>query len=217
VIGIAIFLLVALGIASLYFYMRAQKRETSVLVLLQQHRYAEAVSEADRALSSGTGDDATRLHRAEALKLIGNFAEAERGFREIVKRTADDAAAIESLALTLAHQRVDCEEARSLMNRAITSYPQIQEFQAISLAYVELRCGKDEEALRIFEDNRLLVATRFQDDYTDPDPLLAETLYIYASLLRRAGENEEAQKCFAAVANWAPGSIFAEWVTKGPA
>lgn len=201
----------AIGILSLYFYMRAQKRDTSVLLLIQQNRYVDAVAEADRLLAAGSRDDATELHRAEALKLLGNFIEAERAYRRILQRARDDAAAMEGLALSLAHQQQGCEEARALMNHAIQNFPQIQEFQAIVLAYIELRCGRSEEAARIFEDNRLLVQTRFQDDYTDPDPLLAETLYIYGVLLRQTGEAGEAAQCFTRVRQWAPGSIFAEW------
>ena len=209
--GVIVFALFAVTIVWLFFYMRMQKGDASVLQLLQQQRYADAVAEADRVMKEPlTPGDSTALHRAEALKLLGNFVEAERAYRDVIRQTPDDAAAIEGLALSITHQR-GCEEARTLMSRAIQSFPQIQEFQAIVLAFIELNCGREEEAMRIFEDNRLLVATRFRDDYTDPDPLLAETMFIYGILLERSGNSAEARRCFAKVEQWAPGSIFAEW------
>jgi Tfp pilus assembly protein PilF len=55
----------------------------------------------------------------------------------------------------------------------------------------------------------VLLETRFKDDYTDPDPLLAETLWLYATLAEHAGDADRAQALRTQAAAWAPGSVFA--------
>ena len=79
------------------------------------------------------------------------------------------------------------------MEEQINLYPQIQEFQALGLAYILLRAGKREEALRVFGDNVELLETRFRDDYTDRDPLLSETLFMYAELTEASGDRAHAE------------------------
>ncbi|HKR65585.1 MAG TPA: hypothetical protein VJZ00_17780 [Thermoanaerobaculia bacterium] len=161
-------------------YMFAQHPVTTVQQLIQQKRYEEAVAEAAR-----TGDD---LHRAEALKLLGRYEEAIAAYRK-----SDDPAAREGIALSLAHLGRDLDEARRLLELQIAQYPQIQEFQALALAYILLRAGDREAALRLYRDNVELLETRFRDDYTDPDPLLAETLQLYAELADANGEEMRAE------------------------
>jgi tetratricopeptide (TPR) repeat protein len=177
-------------------YMFAQKPATDVQRLIQQHRYQEAVREAERQ-----GD---AMHRAEALKLLGRFDEAIDAYRH-----SDDPAADEGVALSLAHLGREMLEAKRLMELTIANHPQIQEFQALALAYVLLRLGQRDDALRLFEDNRVLLETRFRDDYTDPDPLLAETLWIFGALTEAAGDAERAVALRAQAASWAPGSVWA--------
>src|SRR5256885_16095337 len=111
-------------------YMVSQKPATSAQRLIQQHRYEEAVAAA--------GADA--LHRAEALKLLGRFDEAIASYER-----SDDPAAREGLALSLAHLGRDLDRARQLMEETIARHPQIQEFQALALAYILLRPGDPED------------------------------------------------------------------------
>lgn len=177
-------------------YMRAQKPETTAQQLIQQHRYEEAAAVAAH-------DSAAHLHRAEALKLLGRFDEAIAEYRR-----SDDPAAQEGIALTLAHAKGDLAAAQRLMENTINLYPQIQEFQALGLAYIMLRHGDAEAASRIYRDNAELLETRFRDDYTDADPLLAETLAMYAEVAKAAGEDERAAALRAKAAAWAPGSIW---------
>lgn len=161
-------------------YMLAQRPITNVQQLIQQRRYEDAVMEATR-----TGDS---LHRAEALKLLGRYEEAIESYRQ-----SDDPAAREGIALSLAHLNRDLDEARRLMETQIAQHPQIQEFQALSLAYILLRAGHRDEALRLYRDNVELLETRFRDDYTDPDPMLAETLALFATLAAANGEELRAE------------------------
>jgi tetratricopeptide (TPR) repeat protein len=154
-------------------WMFAQKPVTTAQQLIQQRRYEEA-------LAAARPDD--HLHRAEALKLLGRYEEAIAEYRQ-----SDDPAAREGIALSLAHLGRDLDEAKRLMEETIALHPQIQEFQALELAYVLLKRGDRDEALRIFRDNAELLETRFRDDYTDPDPLLAETLALYAELTEANG------------------------------
>ena len=192
---IAIAVILIASVVGLLLYMRAQKPVTTGQQLIQQARYADAVAAA--------GDD--WLHRAEALKLLGRFEEAIESYRR-----SDDPAAREGIALSLAHLERDLDEAQRLMEEQINLYPQIQEFQALGLAYILLRAGKRDEALRVFGDNVELLETRFRDDYTDRDPLLAETLFMYAELAEAAGDRGRADGLRAKAAAWAPGSVWSK-------
>jgi len=194
-VTIAIAVILVASVVGLLLYMRAQKPVTGVQQLIQQGRYADAVAAA--------GGD--WLHRAEALKLLGRFEEAIESYRR-----SNDPAAREGIALSLAHLQRDLDEAQRLMEEQINLFPQIQEFQALGLAYILLRDGKREEALRVFGDNVELLETRFRDDYTDRDPLLAETLFMYAKLEEAAGDHARAGALRAKAAAWAPGSVWAK-------
>jgi len=191
---LAVLIVTAAVIVWLAIWMLSQKPATSAQELIQQHRYAEAVTAAER----------DPLHRAEALKLLGKFEEAIASYRR-----SDDPAAREGIALCLAHLGRDLGEAARLMEQTIALHPQIQEFQALALAYIFLRDGRRDDALRIYRDNAELLETRFRDDYTDPDPLLAETLTMYAALAEASGDAARAETLRAKAAEWAPGSVWA--------
>jgi tetratricopeptide (TPR) repeat protein len=170
-------------------YMLAQRPITNAQQLLQQRRYEDAVMEANR-----TGD---HLHRAEALKLLGRYDEAIEAYRQ-----STDPAAREGIALSLAHANHDLDEARQLMETQIAQHPQIQEFQSLALAYILLRAGDRENALRLYRDNVELLETRFHDDYTDPDPLLSETLYLFSVLAEANGEEARADALARQAREW---------------
>ncbi len=170
-------------------YMNAQKPITNVQQLIQQRRYEDAVMEANR-----TNDP---LHRAEAYKLLGRFEEAIDSYRQ-----SDDPSAREGIALSMAHLDRDLDEARALMETQIAQFPQILEFQSLALAFILLRAGDREAALRIYRDNLELLETRFADDYTDPDPMLAETLFLFGELARANGEAERADALLRQSEKW---------------
>jgi tetratricopeptide (TPR) repeat protein len=183
-------LLIAIALIGwLTAYMLSQRPITNVQQLIQQRRYEDAVMEAQR-----TNDE---LHRAEALKLLGRYEEAIEAYRQ-----STDPAAKEGIALSLAHLGRDLDEARQLMETQIAQFPQIQEFQSLALAWILLRAGDREEALRIYRDNVELLETRFRDDYTDPDPLLSETLYLYSELARANGEDARADSLARQAEKW---------------
>lgn len=186
-------------------WMVAQKPVSDAQQLIQQHRYADAIAATDREIARSPSDAAAHLHRAEALKLLGRFDEAIESYRR-----SDDPAAREGIALTLAHLGRDLPAARQQIDEMIALYPQIQEFQALGLAYILLRSGQHDEALRVFRDQAELLETRFHDDYTDPDPLLAETLVMYADLSKAAGDPARARVLRDRAAAWAPGSVWAK-------
>src|SRR5258706_14570539 len=190
---ITIVVLAVILIGWLAAYMLAQKPVTNAQQLIQQHRYEDAVAAAAN----------DPLHRAEALKLLGRFEDAIASYRR-----SDDPAAQEGIALSLAHLNRDLDEAKRLMEETIALHPQIQEFQALGLAYILLRRGDRDDALRIYTDNLELLETRFRDDYTDPDPLLAETLVMFAALSEAAGDVTRATALRAKAAAWAPGSVW---------
>lgn len=177
-------------------YMLAQKSVTTVQQLIQQHRYEEAAQQP-------AADSAGYLHRAEALKLLGRFDDAIAAYKR-----SDDPAAREGIALSLAHQGRDLDEAKRLMEQIMAMFPQIQEFQALGLAYILLKKGEREAAMRTFGDNVELLETRFRDDYTDADPLLAETLFMFAELAQAAGDADRGAALRKQAARWAPGSVW---------
>lgn len=174
-------------------WMLSQRPITNAQQLIHLRRYEDAVMEAQR-----TGD---HLHRAEALKLLGRYDEAIAAYR-----LSGDPAAREGIALSLAHQGKDLDEARTLMETQIAQFPQIQEFQALALAYVLLKAGDREAALRLYRDNVELLETRFRDDYTDPDPLLAETLYLFSELAKANGEEARGDSLARQAAAWGWGA-----------
>ena len=195
---IVLLVVVVLIVAWLVVYMRAQKPATDAQKLIQLNRYAEAAA-------VPATESAEHLHRAEALKLMGKFDEAIAEYK-----FSDDPAAQEGIALTLAHAGRDLAEAQRMMENTINLYPQIQEFQALGLAYILLRRSDRDAALRLYRDNVELLETRFRDDYTDPDPLLAETLMMYAELEQASGEQFRAAQLRTQAAQWAPGSVWAQ-------
>jgi tetratricopeptide (TPR) repeat protein len=143
------------------------------------------------------------LLRGETLKMQGRFDEAFESYRR-----SSDPAAREAAALSLAHAGRDLDRAKQLMEETIALHPQIQEFQSLALAYIQWKRGEREDALRIYRDNAELLETRFRDDYTDPDPQLAETLFMYATLAEANGESDRAAELRAKAAAWAPGSVW---------
>jgi tetratricopeptide (TPR) repeat protein len=144
------------------------------------------------------------LQRGEALKFEGRFDEAFDFYRR-----SSDPAAREAAALALAHAGHDLDRAKQLMEETIALHPMIQEFQSLALAYIHWKRGEHDDALRIYRDNAELLETRFRDDYTDPDPQLAETLFMYAVLADANGETDRAAELRAKAATWAPGSVWA--------
>jgi tetratricopeptide (TPR) repeat protein len=182
-------LLAIAALGWLMAYMLSQRPITNVQQLIAQRRYEDAVMEATR-----TNDP---LHRAEALKLLGRFDEAIASYQQ-----SSDPAAQEGIALCLAHLGRDLDRAREIMEKQIAQFPQIQEFQSLALAYVLLRAGDREAALRLYRDNVELLETRFRDDYTDPDPMLSETLYLFAMLARANGEDARADALARQAERW---------------
>lgn len=183
-------LLIAIALIGwLVAYMIAQKPTSNVQQLIAQRRYADAVLEAER-----TNDP---FHRAEALKLLGRFEDAIESYKQ-----STDPAAREGIALCLAHLGRNLDEARAMMETQIAQYPQIQEFQSLVLAYILLRAGDREGALRLYRDNVELLETRFRDDYTDPDPMLAETLFLFSELAKANGEEARADSLRRQAAAW---------------
>jgi tetratricopeptide (TPR) repeat protein len=144
------------------------------------------------------------LQRGEALRLEGKFDEAIEFYRR-----SNDPAAREAIALSLAHAGRDLDTAKRLMDETIALHPQIMEFQSLALAYILFKRGDRDDALRIYRDNAELLETRFRDDYTDPDPQLAETLFMYATLADANGETDRANELRGRAGAWAPGSVWA--------
>ena len=152
-------------------------------------------------LISATGCSKLRA-RDQLNKGVQSYKNAK--YEEAIEayKLSDDPAAREGIALSLAHLGRDLEEARRLMETQIAQHPQIQEFQSLVLAFILLRAGDREAALRLYRDNVELLETRFRDDYTDPDPLLAETLHLYSVLAEANGEQARAESLARQAEQW---------------
>ena len=202
--------IVAVVIAGTVLYMLSQRTPTSAQRLIEQGRFDEAVAEAARATERAPSDFSAWFHLAEAQKLSGRFAQALASYEQSLELSPKDPAAHEGHALARAYLG-DLESARSELEETIAAYPAIQEFQALALAWVLHRLGRTDDSLRLFEDNSVLLETRFRDDYTDRDASLAETLFQYAVLSKAAGQVDRAELLFRQVIEWAPKSVFAAW------
>lgn len=202
----------AICVLATVLYMGAQKPQTNIQALIHQERYAEAISEADRLIGVKPADAGIRLHRAEAAKLEGNLEEALRSYRDAKRIDDKDPSSREGIALCLTYLQRQPEEARALMEETMAAFPAIQEFQALALAYIFLKQNKRDEALRLFDDNLVLLQTRFEADYTDRDPLLVETLFHFAALHEARGDSAAAAALREKVQGWAPKSVFARWL-----
>ena len=207
---LTVIILTAATVIGLFVYMLLQKAPTRAQGFLEDHRYQDALTESLRLIQRNPADTSAQLHRAEAAKLLGKFDEALTAYLELMRLDPKDAAAREGVALTLTYLGRDPGQARRLMEEALANYPAIQEFQALALAFILARQGKREEALRLYEDNLVLLETRFRDDYTDPDPLLAEVLFHFAELSRLAGDGNRSRRLQDQAKAWAPGSVFAK-------
>lgn len=184
----ALLLAIAL-IGWLAAYMLSQRPITSAQQLIQQQRYEDAVMEAARVNDT--------FHRAEALKLLGKYEEAITFYEQ-----SSDPSAREGIALSLAHLGRDLDRARALMEEQLAQHPQIQEFQSLALAWILLRAGDRDAALRLYRDNVELLETRFRDDYTDRDPLLSETLFMFSELAEANGEEARADSLRRQASAW---------------
>ena len=202
--------IVAVAIAGTVLYMLSQRTPTNAQHLIQQGRFDEAVAEASRATERAPNDFSAWFHLAEGQKLSGRFAEALSSYEQSVRLSPKDPAAHEGRALTRAYLG-DLESARRELEETIAAYPAIQEFQALALAWVLHRLGRVDESMRLFEDNAVLLETRFRDDYTDRDASLVETLFHYGVLSKAAGQRDRAESLFKQVIAWAPNSVFATW------
>jgi tetratricopeptide (TPR) repeat protein len=203
ILELAVLAIVLVFVVWLAAYMLAQKAVTTAQQLIQARRYEEAMEEAARSVAAAPNDVPSHLARADAARLLGRHEEALASYEAAMRAAPDDAAAREGVAVSLAWLGRDLDRARSLMEETIAAWPQIQEFQALALAFILLRRGERDEALRIFADNVELLETRFRDDYTDPDPLLAETLTEFAELSEAAGDRERAGRLRKQAAEWA--------------
>lgn len=81
---------------------------------------------------------------------LGNFEEMERLLRELIARQPDHHHAYNALGYSLADRNVRLGEARELVQKALAMAPN-DPFIQDSLAWVEFRLGRKDEALRILE------------------------------------------------------------------
>ncbi|HSA95865.1 MAG TPA: tetratricopeptide repeat protein [Acidobacteriota bacterium] len=122
------------------------------------------------------------VQKAQLLESEGNFAEAERAHREILKEIPDSPEAYVNLALAQARQNA-FDRAIATLNQGIARLPD-SEVLLVRLGHTYLVSGKPAEALAMMD--RVLVL----------DPRNVDALTVRAGILDATGRKEEARESF---------------------
>lgn len=112
----------------------------------EQGRLPEALNILGEGLKQFPDDDYLLYARAMVLDRLGKYAESEADLRQLLKKTPDDAAALNALGYMLADQGVRLEEARGLIEKAHALKPE-DPFILDSLGWVYVRLGKLQQGL----------------------------------------------------------------------
>lgn len=112
----------------------------------EQGRLPEALNILGEGLKQFPDDDHLLYARAMVLDRLGKYAESEADLRQLLKKTPDDAAALNALGYMLADQGTRLEEARELIEKAHALKPE-DPFILDSLGWVYVRLGKLQQGL----------------------------------------------------------------------
>ena len=208
----AYIIVMILGLVAVFLWMAISRRpESDLPQLLQRGQFAEVLRRTFEELKDDPKHVALRVLRGQAAVMAGEFDLALESFQIAARLDPRDPTAAEGVALAMAYAGRSMTEACELMEKTRQSLPAIQEFQGLAVAFLLLKSGDREAALREFADQRELLETRFELDYTDQDATLAETLYHYAILAAEAGDEDAAEQLFSRVRQWGKGTVFERW------
>jgi len=126
------------------------KLMAEVQLLRDQQQLRQAYELLGAAIARFPQDFDLLYEQALLTEKLGNFEEMERLLRELIARQPDHHHAYNALGYSLAERNVRLTEARELVQKALTMAPN-DPFIQDSLAWVEFRLGRKDEALRILE------------------------------------------------------------------
>lgn len=119
--------------------------------LLREHRQPRLAYELLGEAMARFPQDADLLYEQALLaEKLGDFQEMERLLRQLIAQQPDHQHAYNALGYSLAERNTRLSEARELVQKALSLAPN-DPFIQDSLAWVEFRMGRKDEALRILE------------------------------------------------------------------
>lgn len=126
------------------------KLMAEVQLLREQQLLRQAYELLGAAIARFPQDFDLLYEQALLTEKLGNFEEMERLLRELIARQPEHHHAYNALGYSLAERNVRLTEARELVQKALSMAPN-DPFIQDSLAWVEFRLGRKDEALRILE------------------------------------------------------------------
>ena len=142
-------------------------------------RVSRLIQEAIRKNPKST---ALVYHYAELKEMLGEYGEAERVYREILKNNPNNGVALNNLAWILAFRIDKAEEALTLINRAIAIYGPLSEMlDTRGVVYLTL--------------NRIQEAVRDLTEASEETPAASRFLHL-AAAYHRAGQRDAALRAF---------------------
>ena len=158
-----------------------KQRQQAELQMLRDAKEYQAAYDLLAQASSATPDDADLVYdQAMMAEKLDRLGEMERLLRRLIVLRPDNQNAYNALGYSFADRNIRLDEARTLIQKAVTLAPQ-DPFIADSLGWVEFRLGNAAEARRILE-------SAYQ---RRPDPEIGAHL---GEVLWTAGEREQALK-----------------------
>jgi tetratricopeptide (TPR) repeat protein len=130
--------------------------EAGLATLERRRLYKETVARARQALIRLPESATVQFALAAALERSGSWDEAEKEFRKLVAKHADNAAALNYLGYMFADHGVHLDEARELVTKAVSLEPASGAYQD-SLGWVYFRLGDLDLA-----EKHLIIAVRLE-------------------------------------------------------
>lgn len=124
---------------------------TEVELLRDAKQYQAAYDMLAKASAAAPNDADLIYDQAMVAEKLGRTDEMERLLRRLIELKPENQNAYNALGYSLADRKVRLEEARTLIQKAVSLAPD-DPFIADSLGWVEYRLGNTAEALRILED-----------------------------------------------------------------
>ncbi|MEI7784905.1 MAG: tetratricopeptide repeat protein [Betaproteobacteria bacterium] len=158
----------------------ARRKLLAEVSLLREFKdYRAAYELLGRAVDAEPGDHELIYEKSMLAEKLGQVDEMEKLLRQVIELKPDYHAAYNALGYSLADRNLRLPEAKQLIQKALDSAPADPYIQD-SMAWVEFRMGRSQEALRLIE-----AAYKAKPD--------AEIAAHYGEILWSLGQNEKAR------------------------
>lgn len=135
-------------------------------ILVDEERFEEAHRVSDEGLSLNPDSERLQFLKASVYERQGNFADAEKIFRQLLKKSPEDASVMNYFGYMLTENDLKLEDAGELLTMAVSLDPYNGAYQD-SLGWLYFKLGRYEES-----EKHLLMANRIQKS----DPVILEHL-----------------------------------------